>query len=67
MKTYYCVTTTIHDDGRVSVIHSRAQQAEVRPTNKCTSTGHTDYYIDWFDSAEEASEYVRNNQPKTRI
>lgn len=67
MKTYYCVTTTIHDDGRTSVILTCSRQAEERPANKCTSTDHTDYYTDWFDSAEEASDYVRNNQPKTRI
>lgn len=62
MKTYYCVATTIRDDGHITINLIATQEAEQRPENKCTSTRRADYYTDWLDSAEEVLQYINENK-----
>lgn len=62
MKTFYCVATTIHDNGRATIKLVATQQAEQRPENKCTETRQADYYTDWFDSEQEARQFIKGQR-----
>lgn len=63
MHTYYCVTTTITDDGCFCMLTALVA-AEMKPENKVTHTARADYYADWFDSEEEAKAFVKANKPQ---
>lgn len=58
MKTYYCVATTIYNNGNVlsSVVSSKI--TEKRPKSKMRITTNADYYWDWFDTLKDAKEFV---------
>ena len=58
MKTYWCVTTSFDDRGRVVSAITRTIEAAVKPENSCTSTKRKDIYNDWFDSLEAAQAWV---------
>ena len=60
MATFYCVTTTVYDNGRTSM-HIIPQQAETKPQNSMRSTNRADYYCDWFDTLEQANSFMRDN------
>lgn len=62
MAKFYSVSTVIYDDGRSSCCMGQSVEAEKRPENKLTSTGRADYYIDWFDTLEEAQEFIKNQK-----
>ena len=61
LKTYYCVTTTFYDNGKVyanieEVYAERQPEDTFRPTRRC------DIYEDYFDNREAAkqcAEYAR--------
>lgn len=57
MKTFYCVTTTV-TDYRVSANITRTPEAEEIPENSYTSTSRRDIYNDWFETIEEAKQFV---------
>lgn len=58
MKTYWCVTTSIDNMGKViSAITSKAE-AVCKPESTLKSTSKKDIYNDWFDSSEEAEKFV---------
>lgn len=60
-NTYRAVATTIFDDGRSVVRYAGTTSDYFKPENKCSSTSRADRYIDWFDSEEEANEFIKEN------
>ncbi|CAK7060769.1 MAG: hypothetical protein BACD_02857 [Bacteroides rodentium] len=58
MKTYWCVTTLFDDKGRVVSAITSTVEAVCKPENTAESTKSKDIYNDWFDSQEEAKEWV---------
>lgn len=58
MNTWYCVTTSFDDRGRVTAGITNVIQAAEKPESSCTSTRHKDIYNDWFGSEAEARKYV---------
>ncbi|WP_320973317.1 hypothetical protein [Enterocloster bolteae] len=62
MKTYWCVTTSIDDRGRVVSNITNTVEAVIKPENSSTSTSRRDIYNDWFESREEAQAFVEEAQ-----
>ena len=62
MKTYWCVTTSVDNRGRVVANITNTVEAVCKPENSSTSTSRRDIYNDWFESEEEAQAFV--NQAK---
>ena len=58
MKKYYCVATTIYDDGRVQSSVASTKIAKEKPQSKMKTSPNADYYWDWFNSLSEAQEFV---------
>ncbi len=58
MKTYYCVTNTYDDKGRVTSAITNIVEAEKKPESTFTCTDKKDIYNDWFDSQKEAEAFV---------
>ena len=58
MKTYYCVTSSVDDRGRMTATVTESVGAEQMPKNTCTSTRRKDIYKDWFESRKEAEDFV---------
>lgn len=58
MKTYYCVTSSVDDRGRMTAAVTESVEAEQMPKNTCTSTRRKDIYKDWFASRKEAEDFV---------
>lgn len=58
MKTYWCVTTSVDDRGRVVANITNTIEAVSKPENSSTSTKRRDIYNDWFESEEEAQAFV---------
>ena len=59
MKTYYCVKSSVDNRYRVTAVISESVEAETKPVGTRTSTNRKDIYTDWFESREEAEEFVR--------
>lgn len=62
MKTYYCVTTSFDDKGRVTAGITNQIEAEEKPESTFTETRRKDIYNDWFESMEEAKEFVEQSK-----
>lgn len=58
MKTYYCVTSSFDDRGRVTAGITSTIEAEIMPESTYTSTRRKDIYNDWFEDVEEAKKFV---------
>jgi hypothetical protein len=59
MKTYYCVTTTVYDSGRVIAAITDTIDADIKPETRCAETRSRDIYTDYFESLKEAKRFVR--------
>lgn len=59
MKTCYYVKTRIDNCGHASVIETGAVDVKELPEGRCSSTDYEDIYTDWFESREEADDFVR--------
>lgn len=59
MKTYYCVTSSFYDDGKVVVGITDAVEAQTKPKNTVVATNKCDIYNDWFGSEEEARAFAK--------
>lgn len=57
-KTWWGVTTMFYDDGKVSAAVTGTQQSAVQPDSSQRAGRNKDVYLDWFDSREEADEFV---------
>lgn len=58
MKTYYCVTTSVNDSGKVLAAITSVVDAVCKPENSFQSLKQRDVYHDWFDDLEEAKKFV---------
>ena len=58
MKTYWCVTTSVDDKGRVVAKITSTVESLSKPERSSTSTSRRDIYNDWFDSLEAAQEFA---------
>lgn len=59
MKTYHAVAMTI---GRSTTTRYMGEvQAETKPESTVKSTARADYYMDYFDTKEEAERFVAEN------
>ena len=58
MKTYWCVTSSVYDSGRITAAITNVVQAVKKPDYKFKSTRRKDIYNDWFESQEEAERFV---------
>lgn len=58
MKTWWGVVTTFDNNGRVTAAVTRTVRATEKPERSFTETKRKDIYLDWFDSQEEAEEFV---------
>ena len=58
MKTYYCVTSSVDDKGKVRAAITNVIDAACKPENSFKSLKHKDIYTDWFESREEAEKLV---------
>lgn len=58
MKTWYCVTSSFDDKGRVTAAVTATQRAEKKPDGTYASNRHRDIYTNWFGSRKEALAYV---------
>jgi hypothetical protein len=59
VKTYYCVTTTIYDNGRVAAAITDTMEAETKPESRFTETRRRDICTDYFESLNEAKQFVK--------
>ena len=58
MKTYYCVTTSVDDKGKVLAAITSVIEAESKPESNFRSLSRKDVYDDWFDDPKEAKKFV---------
>lgn len=58
MKTYWCVTTSVDNRGRVVANITVTVEAVSKPENSSKSTKRIDIYNDWFESFKEAQEFI---------
>lgn len=58
MKTWYCVTSSFDDRGRVTAGITGTVEAEEQPEQGYKSTRTKDIYTDYFGSYEEAAAFV---------
>lgn len=54
MKTWYCVTSSFDNRGRVTANITATKETETCPESTYTSTSRKDIYNDWFESLDEA-------------
>jgi hypothetical protein len=59
VKTYYCVTTTIYDNGRAAAAITDTIEADAKPESRFTETRSRDIYTDYFESLKEAKQFVK--------
>lgn len=64
MRTFYCVATTVKDNGQCSCSIVDSVEAETKPENKCKSTSRANYYTDWFETLEDAQRFVEQSKSK---
>ncbi|WP_215707094.1 hypothetical protein [Blautia sp. MCC283] len=58
LKTFWAVTTSFYDDGRVTAYVADKKQAAAKPENTSKILPGRDVYTDWFASYKEAREFV---------
>ncbi len=58
-RTWYCVTSSFDDKGRVTAAVTDTCVSAVKPARKFVSTRRKDIYMDWFDNPEKAKEFVK--------
>lgn len=61
MNTYYKVVTNIFGR-RSTIIYEGAVKADERPKNTCEETWLVDIYEDYFDTEEEALQFVEDSR-----
>jgi hypothetical protein len=59
MKTFYCVTSSFYDSGRVVAAITDTVEAYTKPENHHTEKRDRDIYTDWFGSLGEAQQFVK--------
>ncbi|MDD3337831.1 MAG: hypothetical protein PHS82_03130 [Lachnospiraceae bacterium] len=59
MKTYWSVTTSIYDDGRITSNITSKVRAVCKPDDAQRSTKQKDIYVEWFEKHEDAENWVK--------
>ena len=62
MKTWYCVTSSFDNRGRVTANITATKEAETCPESTYTSTSRKDIYNDWFESLDEAQAFAAQSK-----
>lgn len=62
MKTYYCVTMKVYDDGRITAAITDTKQAEEKPQSHGKGTSKCDIYTDWFENKADAQAFIEEAQ-----
>lgn len=57
-KTYYCVTSAFHSNGRVTANITMVLEADEKPKNTFRYLHDRDIYSDWFDTKADADKAV---------
>ena len=60
MKTFWCVTTSVYDNGKVRAAITNCIQAVKKPERESKELRNKDVYHDWFGSKEEADQFVED-------
>ena len=60
VETYYCVKSAVDNHGRMTAAITESVEADTMPQGTFTATQHKDIYTDWFESREEAEQFVRD-------
>ena len=60
LKTFWAVTTAFYDDGRVVANITNKLMAAVKPENSSKSLKRSDVYTEWFESEQDAAEFVQD-------
>lgn len=60
MNTYYCVKSSVDNHGHMTAAITESVEADTMPQGTFTATQHKDIYTDWFESREEAEQFVRD-------
>jgi hypothetical protein len=59
VRNWYCVTSTIDDNGKFTAIITGVCAAESRPAEeKFAATKRKDIYVTWFWSERRARDYI---------
>lgn len=58
MKTYWCVTTSVDDRGKVILAITSTVESACKPEGTSKSTRLKDIYNDWFESLDDAEKFV---------
>ena len=58
MKTWYCVTSSVDNRGRMTAAITESVQAATCPPSTCSETRRRDVYRDYFGTREEAAVFV---------
>lgn len=59
MKKFYEVTSSFYDSGRASAAITNIIEADEKPKDLTKNLKKCDVYIDYFDSEEEAKQYIK--------
>lgn len=62
MKQWYCVTSSFDNMGRVTAAVTNIVEAEECPHNSFRSTARKDIYNEWFESEQEANDWVAQSK-----
>lgn len=60
MNTYYCVMSKYDDKGHTWAKLTGTRQSTRKPMWSHRHTKTADYWIDWFDSLQEAEKFVQD-------
>lgn len=59
MKKYYAVCNSYYDNGKVIAHLVDTVEAEKRPEDTYKETRRYDIYVNWFESYDEAMEFIK--------
>ena len=62
MKTFYIVTSSYNDKGRVVANITGTIEAEEKPKTQSASANGRDIYNDFFESKEDADKFVEESK-----
>lgn len=60
LKNWFCVVTTVYDDGRVTSNLVDVVQRCTKPENTVHNGKRSDVYIDYFATGVEAEKYIQD-------
>lgn len=57
-KTFYCVTSAYHDNGRVTAAITLTRKCRIKPADHSTQAFDRDIYTEWYDNLADAEKAV---------